>query len=193
MGIMKDVWWTWYYLSLRAPQQVLLFLKDTIHSFKELYTLLWNPAKKIDNSALKIAAITLCELTLKTETLHITGLMSGASVAPSQLISQCVFRSHFTGSCSWKWVGTICGKRDALPTNDETLNSCFSVYFSLMSPWSKRNIWNMTVNICISYHLSGCLMSIQTIWQRTRFSPPWLEPMQGVILHCTFYTLKIIF
>lgn len=150
MGIMKDVWWKWYYLSLRAPQQVLLFLKDTIHSFKELYTLLWNPAKKIDNSALKIVAITPCELTLKTETLHITGLMSGASVAPSQLISQCVFRSHFTGSCSWKWVGTICGKRDALPTNDETLNSCFStVYFSLMSPWSKRNIWNMTVNICI--------------------------------------------
>ena len=34
------------YLSLGSPQHVLLFLKDSVHSLKELCTLLGNPAKK---------------------------------------------------------------------------------------------------------------------------------------------------
>lgn len=45
------------YLSLGSPQHVLLFLKDGIHTLKELHALLGNPAKKrelIDNSSLKI-------------------------------------------------------------------------------------------------------------------------------------------
>lgn len=45
------------YLSLGSPQHVLLFLKDGIHTLKELHALLRNPAKKreqIDSSSLRI-------------------------------------------------------------------------------------------------------------------------------------------
>lgn len=46
----------WGYLSLGSPQHVLLFLKDGIHTFKELRALLRNPAKEreqTDSSSLK--------------------------------------------------------------------------------------------------------------------------------------------
>lgn len=34
------------YLSLGSPQQVLLLLKDGVHTFEKLHALLGNPAKK---------------------------------------------------------------------------------------------------------------------------------------------------